>query len=123
MSKVDSDSTGGLRKDMRGVLPVGTALRGYELKSVLGRGGFGITYRARDTTLGRDVAVKEYLPTALAMREGRTTVVPHSADHAEQFAWGRERFLGRRAPWRGSITRRRSCGCAISSRPTAPPIW
>src|SRR5258708_10484688 len=27
------------------------------------------------------------------MREGRTTVLPHSPDHAEQFAWGRERFL------------------------------
>jgi len=78
---------------MRGVLPAGTTLRGYELKAVLGQGGFGITYRALDTTLGRDVAIKEYLPTTLAMREGRTTVVPRSADHAEQFAWGRERFL------------------------------
>jgi len=83
----------GMRADVRGVLAAGTTLRGYELKSILGRGAFGITYRALDTTLGRDVAVKEYLPTALAMREGRTTVVPHSADHAEQFAWGRERFL------------------------------
>src|SRR4051794_3640829 len=76
-----------------GVLPRGTTLRGYEVKSVLGKGGFGITYRAVDTTLHRDVAIKEYLPTALAMREGRTTVLPHSPDHAEQFAWGRERFL------------------------------
>ena len=39
------------------------------------------------------VAIKEYLPATLAMREGRTTVVPRSDDHAEQFAWGRERFL------------------------------
>src|SRR5262249_56536033 len=46
-----------------------------------------------DVTLGRDVAVKEYLPTTLALREDRTTVLPISADHAEQFAWGRERFL------------------------------
>ena len=44
-------------------------------------------------TLDRDVAIKEYLPTTLALREGRTTVLPRSADHAEQFAWGRERFL------------------------------
>ena len=76
-----------------GVLPRGTMLRGYEVTSVLGKGGFGITYRAVDTTLHRDVAIKEYLPTSLAMREGRTTVLPHSPDHAEQFAWGRERFL------------------------------
>ena len=78
---------------MRGVLPAGTTLRGYELKSILGQGAFGITYRARDTTLHRDVAIKEYLPTSLALREGRTTVLPRSTDHAEQFAWGRERFL------------------------------
>ena len=92
-SDIEKVSSEGVRPDMRGVLPAGTTLRGYELKAILGQGGFGITYRARDTTLGRDVAVKEYLPTALAVREGRTTVVPRSADHAEQFAWGRERFL------------------------------
>src|SRR5260370_37055733 len=81
------------RRDMRGVLPAGTTLRGYELNSILGQGAFGINYRARDTTLHRDHAIKEYLPTSLALREGRTTVVPRSADHAEQFAWGRERVL------------------------------
>src|SRR6478736_3645028 len=78
---------------LRGVLPAGTSLRGYELKSILGQGAFGITYRGRDLNLDRDVAIKEYLPTSLALREGRTTVLPRSPDHAEQFAWGRERFL------------------------------
>ena len=92
MPDVEGD-VGETRPDMRGVLPAGTTLRGYELKSILGQGAFGITYRAHDTTLHRDVAIKEYLPTSLALREGRTTVVPRSVDHAEQFAWGRERFL------------------------------
>ncbi len=78
---------------MRGVLPAGTSLRGYELIAILGQGAFGITYRARDLQLHREVAIKEYLPTSLALREGRTTVVPRSLEHAEQFAWGRERFL------------------------------
>jgi hypothetical protein len=79
--------------DFRGALPVGTILGGYELISILGKGGFGITYRARDFAHNQDVAIKEYLPTALAIREGRTTVLPISTNHAEQFAWGRERFL------------------------------
>ena len=77
----------------RGVLPAGTRLRTYELLSVLGQGNFGITYRARDTQLDRDVAIKEFLPTSLALREAGTFVVPRSTEHAEEFVWGRERFL------------------------------
>ena len=78
---------------MRGVLAAGSRLRSYELVSVLGRGAFGITYRARDTTLERDVAIKEYLPTSLALREGDTMVMPLSTALAEEFVWGRDRFL------------------------------
>jgi len=81
------------RTDIRGGLPAGTRLGGYELKAILGKGAFGITYRASNLALGHEVAIKEYLPTAVALREGRTTVLPISTDHAEQFAWGRSRFL------------------------------
>ena len=93
MAEKDASRWDNLPGAMRGVLPAGTALRGYELISILGQGAFGITYRARDLQLHREVAIKEYLPTSLALREGRTTVVPRSAEHAEQFAWGRERFM------------------------------
>ena len=79
--------------EMRGSLPAGTRLRNYELLSVLGHGGFGITYYAKDTTLGREVAVKEYLPTTLALRENGSTVVPRSTQLADDFIWGRDRFL------------------------------
>ena len=44
----DSDIPHG---ELHGTLPPGTRLRNYELVSVLGHGGFGITYRARDTLL------------------------------------------------------------------------
>jgi serine/threonine protein kinase len=36
----------------------GTKLGPYETQSILGAGGMGEVYRARDTRLGRDVAIK-----------------------------------------------------------------
>ena len=52
----------------------GTKLGPYEVKSPLGAGGMGEVYRARDTRLGRDVAIK-VLPEALA----------HDADRLQRF--------------------------------------
>ncbi|HEY4165311.1 MAG TPA: protein kinase [Reyranella sp.] len=73
-------------------LPAGTLLGDYRLDSVIGHGGFGITYRAFDSQLAKVVAIKEYLPVEFAVRQGEK-VVPRSARSAEDFAWGRERFL------------------------------
>src|SRR5262249_35175376 len=65
----------------------------YVIRSVLGQGSFGITYLAHDDQLGRDVAIKEDLPTALAVRHDGGTVVPNSSKVAPEFAWGRQRFI------------------------------
>ncbi len=39
-------------------LAPGMRLGSYEVLSAIGRGGMGAVYRARDTKLGRDVAMK-----------------------------------------------------------------
>lgn len=38
------------------------AIKGYELKEKIGTGGFGAVYRAQQTTVGREVAIKVILP-------------------------------------------------------------
>ena len=84
---------GASHDDSLDVLPAGTVVGKYEVVETLGQGAFGITYRARDAQLGREVAIKEYLPTAFAQRQGGSTVRPRSTRTADDFLWGRERFL------------------------------
>lgn len=74
-------------------LPEGHALHWYQIESILGSGGFGITYVARDTNLNRLVAIKEYFPKELAMRETDNRVVPVSEDQSAEFTAGLDRFL------------------------------
>ena len=59
--------------------------------AVLGAGELGITYIAEHEGSGRRFAMKEYLPRAIAYRDGPTVRVPEASMPA--FAWGLERFL------------------------------
>jgi serine/threonine protein kinase len=74
-------------------LPVGYQVHWYEIRAVVGQGGFGITYLARDTNLDHLVAIKEYLPPNLAVRSGESTVHPVSEGRSSIFDWGLERFV------------------------------
>jgi serine/threonine protein kinase len=75
----------------RDALPSGTVLNGYQLGAVLGRGGFGITYRAVDL-LDQSFAIKEYFPRQFAMRSGMDVIVASESDHGI-FVDCRRRFL------------------------------
>lgn len=44
----------------------------YQIKKVLGQGGFGITYLAYDQTLQQNVAIKKYFPVKIVRRLGNT---------------------------------------------------
>ena len=77
--------------DRRDALPQGCVLRDYTIEEVLGHGGFGIVYKARHNELDHVVAIKEYLPSELAVREG-ATIRAKSGECEAQFADGLRRF-------------------------------
>jgi serine/threonine protein kinase len=74
-------------------LPRGYQLQEYRIESTLGVGGFGLTYLATDANLNMQVAIKEYLPSDLALRAEDQSIRSKSDHTLERFTWGRARFL------------------------------
>ncbi|MFN7937685.1 MAG: serine/threonine-protein kinase [Bryobacteraceae bacterium] len=72
-----------------------TELHGqYLVGKVLGHGGFGITYLGWDLNLERKIAIKEYLPSGVAVRTGlNSDVMPFSGEMRKDFEYGLERYL------------------------------
>lgn len=74
-------------------LPPGTRLAEFEILSLLGVGGFGMVYKAFDHSLHRAVAIKEYMPSALAGRaQGQSLWVRSSSDQ-QTFQTGLASFV------------------------------
>ena len=69
--------------EVANALPRGYALHEYRIDSVLGAGGFGLTYLATDANLNLKVALKEYLPGDFASRGEDSSVQPKSESTAE----------------------------------------
>ena len=74
-------------------LPAQSRLHWYVVERVLGQGGFGITYLARDTNLDRPVAIKEYLPVDAATRMPDATIRARTDELRDRYRWGLERFI------------------------------
>jgi serine/threonine protein kinase len=74
---------------------MGYQLAEYRIDSVLGHGGFGITYLAHDTTLNAQVAIKEFLPHSIAVRdENSGNVMPKpERDAVRDYHWGLKNFV------------------------------
>ncbi len=75
-------------------LASGVRLGEFEIRGLIGVGGFGMVYRAYDHSLQRDVAIKEYMPTGLACRGGGgLNISVRASGDAETFETGLRSFV------------------------------
>jgi len=82
-----------LPADAPEALPAGTRVAEFEIRSLLGSGGFGIVYLAWDHALEREVALKEYMPGTLAGRGDGLQVSVRSKSAADTYALGLRSFI------------------------------
>jgi len=81
-------------QEMEHSLPIGTKLDDrYSIISILGEGGFGITYKAHDEKLDCDVAIKEYLPGECAARTSDSVTVQPRTNRGDDYQYGLDKFL------------------------------
>ncbi|TAJ08415.1 MAG: serine/threonine protein kinase [Nitrospirae bacterium] len=74
-------------------LPAGTTLHEYRILSVLGSGGFGMTYLAQDLNLDCKVAIKEFFPPSLVTRTRDQAVHPQASAWCGPFRTGLKQFM------------------------------
>jgi len=74
-------------------LSTGARLDDFEIVRTIGSGGFGTVYLARDRTLDREVAIKEFLPMLLAYRAAGLRVAVRSPDLEATYCAGLRSFI------------------------------
>lgn len=99
-TKIVSTSTPTLSSDKTTIiesrenaLPIGTKLGEFEITDIIGWGGFGIVYLAYDHALQRQVALKEYMPSSLAIRDADGTISIRSEKNRETYQAGLRSFI------------------------------
>ncbi|MGH1351310.1 MAG: protein kinase domain-containing protein [Methyloligellaceae bacterium] len=65
----------------------------YRIEGILGAGGSGITYIAKEISLDRNIAIKEYFPGDFAIREGDSDVCAKTEADEIDYTWGLDRFI------------------------------
>lgn len=73
-------------------LPIGYQLHEFEIKGVIGEGGFGIVYLAYDHQLHRMLAIKEYMPVSLAKRLNNYSIALREERFQHSFDIGLKSF-------------------------------
>ena len=74
-------------------LPPGSVVGDFTIQGLVGEGGFGVVYRAFDNGMQREVALKEYMPNALARRRADGQVELRAPQYESTFAAGRKSFV------------------------------
>lgn len=74
-------------------LPEGHRVEAYELQRLLSVDRYGLKYFGYDHNENRQVAIKEYLPDSLAVRQDDSAVVPRGSAAKADFDAGLTRFL------------------------------
>ena len=86
LRRARAETEGGGDSSAEPTLPTGSVVGGYEIASVLGRGGMGVVYEATQTTLERRVALKVLAPhlttnDELRRRFRREALLQATVDH------------------------------------------
>ncbi|KFK97896.1 MULTISPECIES: serine/threonine-protein kinase [unclassified Serratia (in: enterobacteria)] len=86
-------SGNGMIKPNSNSLPIGYRFNEFEIKEVIGEGGFGIVYRAYDHQLERIIAIKEYIPSSLVIRNEDLTLSLRGERFSRTFQVGLNSFI------------------------------